>query len=35
MKNNNMAIYSEYQYRVDMQGYEAIEVAMYILVGVK
>ena len=34
MSNNNMAIYTGYQYRLDVQGYEEIEVDMYIWVGV-
>ena len=30
MCNNNMAIYTGYQYRVEVQGYNVIEVDMYI-----
>ena len=26
---NNVAIYREYQYGVDVRGYEVIEIAMY------
>ena len=32
---NNMVIYREYQYRIYVQGYKVIEVAMYIYVGIK
>ena len=30
MCNNDLAIYTGYQYQVDVQGYEVIEVDMYI-----
>ena len=30
MSNDNLAIYTGYPYRVDVQGYEVIEVDMYI-----
>jgi hypothetical protein len=30
MSNNKLVIYTGYQYRVDVQGYEVIEVDMYI-----
>jgi hypothetical protein len=30
MSNYNLAIYTGYQYRVDVQGYKIIEVDMYI-----
>ena len=30
MSNDNLPIYMGYQYRVDVQGYEVIEVDMYI-----
>ena len=30
MSNDSLAIYTRYQYRVHVQGYEVIEVDMYI-----
>jgi hypothetical protein len=33
MSNGNLAVYTGYQYRVDVQGYEGVEVAMHI--GIK
>jgi hypothetical protein len=30
MSNDNLAIYTGYQHRVNVQGYEVIEVDMYI-----
>jgi hypothetical protein len=30
MSNNSLALYTGYQYRVNVQGYEVIEVDMYI-----
>ena len=30
MSNDNLAIYTGYQYRVDVEGYEVIVVDMYI-----
>lgn len=34
MINDNLAIYMGYQYRVDVQGYNEMEVDMYISVGI-
>jgi hypothetical protein len=33
--SNNLALYTGYQYRVDVQGYEVIVVDMYIYIEVK
>ena len=35
MSSDNLALYTGYQYRVGVQGYEVIEVDMYIQLGIK
>lgn len=34
MTNDNLATYTGYHYQVDVQGYEVIEIGMYIKVAI-